>query len=202
MPKRALDKYKADNSRPGRRPHPKSNVAPHNRVDHLTHRDLSQAYGGANLKTFTRCANALKHNLDTSGNVGAAMIEGVYGPKLSELNPGFMDNIWLFDKVAVKLAKLVPQFLIPKGYRVRKRLFSTIRRWHSHARENFDQLHIGSDGDGDPYCGSQLMRARQRVLLKADHQDEEAIAATDLGLIWAGVTNTVQLVLVVTWLND
>ncbi|RYC61560.1 hypothetical protein CHU98_g4655 [Xylaria longipes] len=199
MPKRALDKYKADNSRPGRRPHPKSNVAPHNRVDHLTHRDLSQAYGGANLKTFTRCANALKHNLDTSVIFTDCRVER------EDLLSFFRGKCRRSDdrgSVAVKLAKLVPQFLIPKGYRVRKRLFSTIRRWHSHARENFDQLHIGSDGDGDPYCGSQLMRARQRVLLKADHQDEEAIAATDLGLIWAGVTNTVQLVLVVTWLND
>ncbi|KAI0479832.1 cytochrome P450 [Xylaria cf. heliscus] len=210
MPKRALAPYRADDSGPQRRPHPESNVAPHNRVDHLTHLDLSRAYGGANLnKAFTRCADALKRNLAKSivstdsweekedllgffqENLGAAMIEGMYGSKLCELSPGFIDDIWLFDTVVTKFAKLVPRFLHPESYRVRGRLLSAIRRWHSHAKENFDQSHIGPDGDSDPYWGSQLMRSRQEVLLKADNQDEEAIAATDLGLIWATLTNTV-----------
>lgn len=154
-------------------------------------------------KTYVRCDNAFKRNPARSvgftnswvekedllgfyqENLGTAMIEGMYGPKLCELNPGFMDDIWLFDKTAVKLAKFLHRFFNPESYRVRERLLSAIRLWHSHARENFDPSHISSDGDGDPSWGSQLMRSRQQVLLKADYQDEEAIAATDLGLILA-----------------
>lgn len=203
MPKSALRPYKADDSGSRSRPHPESDIAPHNRVDYLTHVDLYRAFGGSALnKKFLRCADLLKLNLDGlalpkdewteipdflvffQDQVGTALIKGIYGPTLLELNPGFMDDIWLFDRATPYFIKLMPRFLSPKIYQVRARLLQAIQRWYIHARKHFRERDIGPDGDYDPYWGSELIRSRQRVLLKADDQDDTAMAAADLGLIW------------------
>ncbi len=204
MPKRALAAYRADDSGSHRRPHPDSNVAPHNRVDFLTHQILFKAFGGSGLNTsFDRCAGILRRNLESlaipeddwvempdlwaffQAQLGTAVLEGLYGPALSRLSPGFLQDLWAFDKATPKLAKLMPKFLIPEAYRVRGRLLDGIRRWHDHARQHFDDSSIAADGDADPYWGSSMVRARQEVLLNVDGQDYDAIVAADLGLIWA-----------------
>jgi hypothetical protein len=204
MPKRALAAYRADNSGSHRRPHPDSNVAPHNRVDFLTHQILFKAFGGSGLNTsFERCAGILRRNLESlaipeddwvempdmwaffQAQMGTAMLEGLYGSTLSRLSPGFLQDLWAFDKATPKLAKLMPKFMIPEAYQVRARLLEAIRRWHDHARQHFDESSIAADGDADPYWGSHMVRSRQKVLLEVDGQDYDAIAAADLGLIWA-----------------
>ena len=217
MPKRALAAYRADDSGSHRRPHPDSNVAPHNRVDFLTHQILFKAFGGSGLNTsFDRCAGILRRNLESlaipeddwvempdlwaffQAQLGTAVLEGLYGPALSRLSPGFLQDLWAFDKATPKLAKLMPKFLIPEAYRVRGRLLDAIRRWHDHARQHFDESSIAADGDADPYWGSSMVRARQQVLLDVDGQDYDAIVAADLGLIWASVTNVVPTTLMTT----
>ncbi|KAF3069066.1 hypothetical protein GL218_08062 [Daldinia childiae] len=210
MPQHALAPYKADNSGSHRRPHPDSNVASHNRVDFLTHMDLFKAFGGSGLNTsFERTANILKRNLtgldvpsdgwvempDFYGffqdQLGAAVIEGLYGSTLPRLSPSFIQDLWSFDRATPKFAKLMPRFLIPEAYQARERLLDSIRSWYRHAREHFDESAIGPDGDADPYWGSQMIRSRQKVLLEIDNQDDDAIAAADLGLIWVSITNLV-----------
>lgn len=206
MPKRALAVYRADDSGSHRRPNPESNVAPHNRVDFLTHQILFKAFGGSGLnKCFDRCAEILRRNLEAlnlpedewtempdlwaffQSQMGTAVLEGLYGPTLSRLSPDFLQNLWAFDRATPNLAKLLPKFLIPEAYKVRSRLLDSIRRWHDYARQHFDESAIGPDGDADPYWGSQMVRSRQKVLLEVDGQDYDAIVAADLGLIWAYV---------------
>ncbi|ORY70233.1 cytochrome P450 [Pseudomassariella vexata] len=210
MPKHALAPYEADSSGSHRKPHPSSDVAPHNRVDFLTHVDLFKAFGGSGLTAlFIRCADLLRRNLAAlpistdewvempdfyaffQDQLGAAVLEGLYGPTLPVLSPGFLRDLWTFDRATPKFAKLIPRFLIPEAYQARERLLESIRRWYKHAREHFDESLIGPDGDADPYWGSQLVRSRQKVLLEIDSQDDDTIAAADLGLIWASVTNVV-----------
>jgi hypothetical protein len=208
MPKRALAVYRADNSGSHRRPHPESDVAPHNRVDFLTHQILFKAFGGSGLSTsFDRCAGILRRNLEAlnlpedewtempdlwaffQSQMGTAVLEGLYGPTLGRLSPGFLEDLWAFDRATPNLAKLVPKYLIPEANKVRGRRLDGIRRWHDHARQHFDDSAIGLDGDADPYWGSHMVRSRQKVLLDVDGQDYDAIAAADLGLIWAYVVS-------------
>ncbi|KAK4234050.1 cytochrome P450 [Achaetomium macrosporum] len=226
MPTRALAAYRADDSGSHRRPHPASRVAPHNRVDFLTHQILFKAFGGSGLtKSFSRCAAILRRNLanlplpDGNNNnnnnnnnsddddgwlempdlwaffqsqLGTAVLEGLYGPSLPRLNPTFLADLWAFDRATPKLAKLLPRFLIRAEHRVRDRLLASIRRWHDYARQHFHESAIAPDGDADPFWGSQLVRSRQEVLRQIDgHDDPDALAAADLGLIWASVTNVV-----------
>ncbi|KAK8116328.1 cytochrome p450 domain-containing protein [Apiospora sp. TS-2023a] len=210
MPKHALVPYRADNSGSHRKPHPQSNVLAHNRVDFLTHMQLFKVFGGTGLNTsFKRCASILKHKLDSlpisteewtempglysffQNQLGAAVLEGLYGPSLTEISPQFLDDLWIFDRATPKFAKRFPRFLMPDAYRARERLLASIQRWYLHARAHFRESDIGPDGDADPFWGSELVRSRQKVLLAVDRQDDKALAAADLGLIWASVTNVV-----------
>ncbi|KAK4183911.1 cytochrome P450 [Podospora australis] len=211
MSEKSLKTYRADDSGSHRRPHPASNVAPHNRVDFVTHVGLLRAFGGSGLNTsFRRCAGLLQRNLSNAAipkdgswvempdffaffqeQLGAAVLEGLYGPALPRLSPHFLQDLWKFDRATPKFAKLTPRFLMRGSYEVRDRLLDAIRRWHRHARQSFDESAIGPDGDADPFWGSKHVRSRQETLLQVDGQDHEAIVAADLGLIWASVTNVV-----------
>ncbi|KAF1345621.1 cytochrome P450 [Lizonia empirigonia] len=186
MPQAALSVYAADDSGPYRKPHPESNVAPHNRVDHLTHEILSRAFTGSALNpTFVRFAKAFETSIDNAGigkdwvefedltsffreHVGRSIIECLFGPSILKINPHFMDDLWEFDTVVPGLAKRFPSFLIPNAYRVRGRLLAQIKNWYAYARANF----------------SENSRRRQKVLLDFDDQCDDAVAATDLGLMW------------------
>jgi hypothetical protein len=206
MPKPALSVYSADDSGPYRKPHPDSNVAPHNRVDHLTHEILSHAFTGPALApTFVRFTESFEKSIgglaigtewveyeDLTSffreHVGRSIIECLFGPSILKINPQFMDDLWTFDTIVPGLAKRFPRFLIPNAYRVRERLLEQIKKWYVYARANFAEHTIYQDGDGDPYWGSEMARRRQKVLLSFDGQCDDAIAATDLGLMWTYVS--------------
>ena len=203
MPEKAVKIYQADISGPYRQPHPDSNVEPHNRVDFQTHELLNRAFSGPGLApTFSRFRRILLTSLETSSvevdwldspdllafireHLGRAVLESLFGPTILSTNPTFMENLWMFDEEIPGLAKRLPKFLVPRAYKARTRLLCQIKAWYKFARENFEESKLDADGDGDPFWGSNLMRDRQKTLLSCDNQDDDAIAATDLGLIWA-----------------
>jgi hypothetical protein len=109
--------YRADNSGSHRRPHPENDVAPHNRVDFLTHQTLFKAFGGLGLKkSFDRCAEILQRNLEALGlpedewiempdiwaffqsQMGTAVLGGLYDLTLSRLSPDFLQDLWAFGR--------------------------------------------------------------------------------------------------------
>ncbi|KAF2267291.1 cytochrome P450 [Lojkania enalia] len=209
MHERALKTYKSDNSGPFARPFPGSNVTQKNRVDYLTHEGFKRAFTGPGLgpKT-TRYVNLLEQRLESLPLTtqwtempdllqffrmvhGAALLEVVFGPALSKVNPGFLHDIWVFDDSVALLARLVPSFLFPEPYRVRKRLHNQLKRWYVYARNTFHESCIYEDGDGDPYWGSELIRYQQRMYLQADDYDDDALAAADLALVWGTLGNAI-----------
>ncbi|TVY80890.1 Cholesterol 7-alpha-monooxygenase [Lachnellula suecica] len=181
LPDSVVSVYRADDSGPFPKPYSGSNVLATDRIDHITHHGFLRALGGPGLlPTSRRYMNALAarmHNKNISSEwvemadfsnlfqemVGASLIECVYGPSMLRLNPKFMEDLWGFD----------------------------LKRWYTYAREHFDDSHISSDGDGDPYWGSNLMRYRQEKLLAVKNHDDDALARMDLGLAWGAVGNTI-----------
>lgn len=192
-------------------------MAPHNRVDYLIHKDLLRAFGGAGLnQSYERCTALLRASLlaTTSNDVGGrwvempdlltfyrhllggAIIEGLYGPTLLRLNSNFLADIWSFDEAVPYFVRLVPTLFNRQGHQARARLVASILRWYAYAREHCDESAL-NENDMDQFWGSELMRSRQRVLLAADGQNSEALATSDLGLIWGSITNVVPSAMLV-----
>lgn len=202
MPEHGVATYKADNSGPFIKHFPGSNVLAQNRIDHLTHEGFKRAFSGPGLAPMTkRYMVTLEEKLkDLSLSTewtdmpdflqffrmihGAALLDVVFGPSLTKVNPEFLQDLWQFDDSVPLLARLVPSLLFPGPYRVRKSLHSQFKRWYAYAREHFSDASISEDGYSDPYWGSELIRNQQKMYLQADNLDDDAIAAADLGLVW------------------
>jgi len=202
MHERALATYKADDSGPFTKHFPGSNVMEKNRVDHFTHEGFKRAFSGPGLAPMTnrymRILEQKLNDLQISTEWtdepdllqffrtvhGAALLEVVFGPSLTQVNPTFLQDVWKFDDYVPLLARLVPSFLFPEPYRLRKSLHSQLKLWYAYAREHFSESCIDRDGDGDPYWGSELIRYQQRMYLQADDYDDDALAAADLALVW------------------
>lgn len=206
MHERALATYKADNSGPFTKHFPGSNVKEKNRVDHFTHEGFKRAFSGPGLAPMTkRYMSILEQKLDdlplstewTDEHDlleffrmvhGAALLEVVFGPSLTKVNPTFLQNLWKFDDSVPLLARLVPSLLFPEPYKVRKSLHGQLKLWYAYAREHFSASCIYEDGDGDFYWGSELIRYQQKMYLQADNYDDDALAAADLALVWGQVS--------------
>jgi hypothetical protein len=116
--------------------------------------------------------------------IGSAMVNSLFGPKLLEQSPEFLRDMWTFDKAIPKFWKMLPHFLMPEAYKARDRLIGSIQQWHSHARENFQPSDINLEDGTDPFWGTELIRSRQKKMLGVDKMGHEAMAIVDFGLIW------------------
>lgn len=140
MHERAIATYKADNSGPFAKHFPGSNVMDKNRIDHLTHEGFKRAFSRPGLAPMTqRYMSILEPKIDGLAFstewtdvpdllqffrmvYGAALLEVVFGPSLTRVNPTFLQDVWQFDDSVPLLARLIPSLLFPEPYRVRKSL--------------------------------------------------------------------------------
>jgi hypothetical protein len=194
--------YRADNSGPFPRPYAGSAVPAKDRIDHITIHGFLQAFSGPGLQPTTRrYVNALATRLEARSIpaewmemadlstffrdvVGTALVESIYGPGMLQVNPDFVHRLWEFDAAVPWLARAVPSFIKPSAHKPRQDCVDQVKRWYAYAREHFDPASIASDGDGDPYWGSNLMRYRQENLLAVKGHDDDTLARLDLGLAW------------------
>jgi hypothetical protein len=115
-----------------------------------------------------------------------AAVEALCGQYLLTQYPGFVDDFWEFDQSVPTLFKGLPRWLTPRPYKVRQRLLDAIKSWHRVAREYSDFTKSGpNDAEWDPYWGSKLMRARQHYTTGMHFMNADALAAEDLGPIFA-----------------
>ncbi|PLB54879.1 cytochrome P450 [Aspergillus steynii IBT 23096] len=212
MSDRAVEVYLSDTSGSRERPIPGSNVPETARVSYHTHRNLVEGLLGDGLEPTTkRIKDALFASLgglaeganphsgewvygdDLSQffeeHLGSSMLRGLFGSLLLTDSPDFTRNLWDYDKRIMQLAKRLPRFLIPRAYKLRNELIASIMRWHQLATilswpEADEEKEIS-------LWGSTMMRRRHAMLLKTEGQDLRSVASTDLGLIWASVTNIV-----------
>ena len=122
--------------------------------------------------------------------VFSAAVEALCGSHLLSQSPTFVEDFWEFVASVPTLVKGLPQWMSPKPYRIRRRLLDAIKRWHKMAHEHSDCTKTGAnDPEWEPYFGSKLMRARQEYSRSMNFMNADALAAEDLGLIFAYDSN-------------
>ncbi|KAL8819574.1 MAG: hypothetical protein Q9223_002018 [Gallowayella weberi] len=209
MPDKALRLYTADDSGCLDEPRSYSTVKPENRIDHITHKALSRFLSGPGLDPFfDRFTKNMMRNLGSLGighewmrledlwalfrsNITSAAIEAMCGSAIMALHPSFADDLWAYDSGIPDLVKGLPRWWVSGSYAKRDHILRSIKSWHAYARKNFDASRIGPDGDWDPIFGSRFIRERQDIFPRMDGMDDDGMAASDLGAIWATNTNAV-----------
>lgn len=200
---KAVNVYLADDSGSQSKPIDGSNTKPRNRVYYRTHESLLQGLLGTGLAPvsdrfdglLTRSMRSLDLGEEWTtfpdlseffeDNIGAAVIEAIFGPALLSQNPGFVRDLWSFDKVVMKLAKRVPISCMPAVYKSRTGLLQSIKNWHALAGAHSAATKMAHEEDADPFWGSKTIRDRFKMLLDVENQDFDSVASTDLGFIWA-----------------
>ena len=202
--------YAADNSGVNSAPLAGSGMRPEHRITYLQVKAAHKHLSGTGLTQMTQfflCVLNKRFSqiggqsewVDRSDlyaffqdEVFRAAVEALCGPHLLSKTPAFVEDFWQFVADVPTLIKGLPWFLAPRTYRTRQRLLNAIKSWHKYAIEHSDYSKIGpSDAEWEPYYGSKLIRARQEYSSKMPWMNEDALAAEDLGLIFATNTNAI-----------
>lgn len=145
MQQRFVDVYTADDSDSYCQSNFTSKIKPHNRIDFFTHDGLIKRLSGSGLdsafkrfvhkstknlyafkvcKEWTQMSNLLEF---FQNHVNITMIETLYETTLTSQHLNFVCDFWAFDKIVFKLAKRLSKFIIPKIYKLRKKLLRDIK---------------------------------------------------------------------------
>ncbi|KAI0547068.1 cytochrome P450 [Xylaria curta] len=212
MPHKALSVYLADDSGPHRRPLPGTNV--NFRIDYELHQSFARAWSGPGLiNTTQRFRRAFQSRIDGLSVIpatswlhvsdflqffqkitSASMTEAIFGSALLQLNPGFIDDLWVYDSGLPWMARGIPSFLMPGPYRVRDRLRAQIKIWQAYTRDSRRRYDGSTDDENS--SASDVVRCLEELFTNAQTHDEEALSAHNLAMIFAANFNLVPSALV------
>lgn len=202
MAPKAYNMYTLDNSGVLPNPKPQSHVAPHNRIDYLTHASFHKHLLGEGLPIIYRSfAAALMRRLPSLDiqdewrqfpdmldfwmpPMTSAMNEAIAGPILECVNPNFTQDLLRYYPYLHTLMKGFPRWCFPKPYWLQEGLIRDVKRWHAIARACFQESHVDKETGCDPWWGSAFIRERQSILGKVDNWDYDSMASSDFGVLW------------------
>lgn len=216
MKQRAVNAYIADTSGSRQNPIAGSSPSPQDRISYMTHENLvrgllQEGLGHATSRFIFSFESSLEEERVMHENIlgdswkdepdlceffqrhlGSSLIKSLFGDNLLEDNPEFMQDLWEYDRNAMKLAQRVPWFFLRNTSRARDRLKAAVCRWQEKSTSNDLKIHDFDDKSrGDAMWGTKMVRDRYYMLIKAAGQDEDSVASTNLALMWASVTNVV-----------
>ena len=213
MPASAAKLFEQDDSGYAATPRAGSTVAPHNRICYRDRKLLLDMFQGRELECVIsrfraafdrRMAELVGSMTQEEGwhempdlweflttHVTPAAIEALCGSALvQDVDGDFVRDFWAFDAWVPAITKGVPAWLSPRAYRVRDKLLDSLVTWRSldwqYQRRRTGTTTDDDKGDAgdDATRGSPSMMAKMD-LLEVDGWSLQAIAASDLGLIWA-----------------
>ncbi|KAF2185800.1 cytochrome P450 [Zopfia rhizophila CBS 207.26] len=202
MPPVASASFVRDNSGIAAKPKPGTNVESRNRICHRDHEIIRSMFQGPELSDlidrFSGLLYEKMHHLPIGSQwvempdlfeflvtqITPLSIELLCGPSLTKvIDPDFVRDFWRFDSWVPTIAKKAPRWIFPQGYRIRDKLIASIKRWRMSSCMVRD--------DEKNMTGCKGMKDKLN-LLDVDGWDMDAIAASDLGLIWAANSNTIS----------
>ncbi|KAI1451239.1 cytochrome P450 [Annulohypoxylon moriforme] len=210
LPKSAAQFYSDDNSGVNRTPRKESDIEPENRINYLITHNVKKYLSSDYLEHMDqRYMTTLLSHLDTFSITDEWIelldlhsfvqqvaikpaVETMVGSEFFKLNPNFIDDFLIFQQYVPDFLHLLPSWLMPRAYQVRRRLLQNVKQWHQLAHEHYDCSRLGpEDPNWEPYFGSKLIRARENYSLKAKGMTPDARATQDLSLIFVGTANIV-----------
>lgn len=152
MTSKAINMYTSDTLGINLKPEGGSQVAPHNRIDYLTHSTFHRHLLGEGLLRYhQRFSTALLGRTPSLKiqdawtefpdfmefwlqPLTASMNEALTGNILECLIPNFNHDFLTFVHYSLDLMKGLPKWWIPEAYRLRESLTKDVNQWHATAR--------------------------------------------------------------------
>lgn len=204
-PPSAMHIYHNDVSGIAPNPLPGTNVPPRLRVYHHQYASGHRFLTGEALRQMTeRFMRFLSEEIHHDASIGGewtempdlyvfwksrifrAAVKSLFGPYLLSLNPSFERDVWDYVNATPILMKGLSRWVIPGAYRARDNVFSAVKNWHRFARKHSDyRKNKPHDPAWDEYWGSAWIKVRQQFGQDSGEMDEDAIAAEDVGLLFA-----------------
>lgn len=201
--KKLIAFYEADDSGMAAKARPTSKVKPEDRIFYFQLRTAHAYLSGTHLHSLNdRFMITLDRDLDALSigqewieypdlykflqlTVTRSSIETIYGSKLLDLNPDFVEDFWEFEANAPKFLHALPRWFMARAYHVREKLIQAFERTHSYANEHVDCSRFSAEEpEWEPNFGSKLIRSRQHRMLAMEPLDARARASEDLGLMF------------------
>lgn len=113
--------------------------------------------------------------------VSQTLITTLFGPRLIELSPDFVDRLWAFDEQVFRLVMGLPKWLNPKPAKAHFAFVGPIERWLEDASTGFDWNAPEADSDWKPRFGGRAVREMYRWIKETEWRDE--VIATTLGAL-------------------
>lgn len=102
----------------------------------------------------------------------------LFGSRIIDLNPGFIENYWAFDEVAGTIVFGPPRWLRRRPFEIRERFRRMNKRYIDSAWEKFDWNGPDVDSMWDPHFGSRLARESAKWLREAGFSNDAAAGHT------------------------
>jgi len=111
-----------------------------------------------------------------------AAIISLAGKSILELNPGFIDAMWSFDRLFYPLLLGIPKFIYSAPYRARDAFHKMGTKWLEYAFANYDNN--GPDLDWDKIWGTRYVR-KHATFFKEKGFNQTSRSGLALASIWA-----------------
>lgn len=111
-------------------------------------------------------------------HMSVAATRAVFGTRILEVNPGFIDAFWAFEPFGESLSFGIPSFLNRRAVSARERFRCMCRDWYALADQGFDwDVFKPDDLEWEPVFGSQVSRSMARWGKKFDFSTDSFGAA-------------------------
>lgn len=109
--------------------------------------------------------------------VAATLVGTLFGPRLLQFTPDFIERFWAFDEQVFQLVMGLPSWLNSKPAKAHDRYVVAIERWLDSAARDFEWEGPEAEADWEPHFGGRAVRELYKWMKETEWRNE-VIAAT------------------------
>ncbi|KAK6197112.1 hypothetical protein LQW54_010907 [Pestalotiopsis sp. IQ-011] len=127
-------------------------------------------------------------------NMSAAATRSLLGTRILEINPGFIDAFWKFEKHVEPLAFGLPHWLNRSAVQARDAFRAMCLKWYETADHefNWDKSDLGEEDEWEPVFGSRISRSLSQWVKSFDF-GPESISGMYALFVFGLQSNTVAI---------